>query len=28
MSLKGSDDKRFGSEVVGNIYENPTLLKY
>ena len=28
ISLKGSDDKRFGSEVVGNIYENPTLLKY
>lgn len=28
ISLKGSDDKRFGCEVVGNIYENPTLLKY
>ena len=28
ISLKGSNDKRFGCEVVGNIHENPTLLKY
>lgn len=28
ISLADSDDKRFGCEVVGNIHENPTLLKY